>query len=85
MPLKKLINPKTKEVIGPLIPSQIRAILSDFLDLINRPLFRQQFERNVLKADGKELAAVAEVHRDSVRAYNIIIQTIVDGWFCFIS
>lgn len=79
MQLQELVGHKTKEVIGPLIPSQIRAILPEFLRLINRPIFRQQFERKVLKADGEELAAVAGIHIESVAAYREIIKTIAEG------
>ena len=77
--LQDLVHHKTKEVNAPLIPQQVRAILPDFLQLINRPIFRQVFERTVQKADGQELAVVAEVHKESVIGYGRITQSIKEG------
>lgn len=66
-------------MLAPLIPSEIRTILPDFLHLINRPIFRQLFERKALTADGRELAFVAEIHRDAVKAYEGVIEHIASG------
>ena len=77
--LQDLVHHKTKEVNAPLIPQQVRAILPDFLQRINRPIFRQVFERTVKKADNQELAVVAEVHKESVVGYERITQSIKEG------
>lgn len=71
-------------MISPVIPQQIRAILPEFLELIKRPIFKQEFERRVVKADGQELAAVANIHRDAVGGYAKIIQSITGG-MCVLS
>lgn len=79
LPMQELVNYKSKEVIAPLIPRQITEILPTFLRLLDRRIFKQEFERRVCEADGKELAAVVPIHEDAVNAYNRVIQTIAEG------
>lgn len=79
--LQELVDHKTKEVIGPLIPNEIRAILTEFLDLLKRPIFEQEFRRRVKKAADQELAEVARIHKEAKDGYNRIIKTIADGMF----
>ena len=79
IPLQDLVHHKTKEVIAPLIPQQIRAILPEFLTLIKRPIFKQEFERRMQKADGQDFTAMADVHQEAKAGYKTITEAIANG------